>query len=131
MELSFLSLNKLINREPIGHSCEIKIHSDNPKIVPENLPFKNIDYSSIRFLHNSSKNWLALNIKPNSLQEYDYLFPIITQTITIYSDFLAKEKYIFMSYIKQNLSDVVHGQGVKGGEGKEEVGEDINMDNMD
>ena len=38
-----------------------------------------------------------------------------------------------MSYIKQNLSDVVHGQGVKGvkgGEGKEELGEDINMDNM-
>ena len=93
------------------------------------MPFKNIDYSSIRFLHNSSKNWLALNIKPNSLQEYDYLFPIITQTITIYSDFLAKEKYIYMSYIKQNLSDVVH-QGVKGGEGKEELGEDINMDNM-
>ena len=80
-------------------------------------------------MHNSSKNWLALNIKPNSLQEYDYLFPIITQTITIYSDFLAKEKYIFMSYIKQNLSDVVH-QGGKGGEGKEELGEDINMDNM-
>ena len=69
-----------------------------------------MNYSEIRFLHNSSKCWLFMDIKPNTLEEYDYLFPVLTQTITVYSDFLTKEKYVYMSYIKQNIA---HGGQLK------------------
>ena len=58
-----------------------------------------------------------MGIKPGSLEEYDYLFPVLTQTITVYSDFLTKEKYLFMSYIKQNIA---HGGQLKNDKEMEE-----------
>jgi hypothetical protein len=45
-----------------------------------------------------------MSIKNKALEEYDYLFPVITQTITTYADLFTKERYIFVSYIKQQLS---------------------------
>lgn len=61
------------------------------------------DYRTLRFLNSNSKCWLALKINKVGLEEYDYLFPVITQIVVKYSDIFTKERYIFMSYIKQYL----------------------------
>lgn len=88
--MSVLSLNHLVSREPIGHSCEVHIYCDNPKITPSKLPFDLSDYKNIRFLNSQSRCWVSLAIDKKALQEYDYLFPIITQTVIKYADLATR-----------------------------------------
>ena len=59
------------------------------------------------------------------------MFPVITQTVTIYSDFLTKEKYVFVSYTKHMLGQDHINKSVVGTETKlDGDDEDINVDNL-
>lgn len=62
------ALNNLINKEPIGMSCEVKIYCDNPKVKAEKLTFDFNDYKTLRFLNNNSKCWCTISIDKNQLQ---------------------------------------------------------------
>lgn len=38
------------------------------------------------------------------LQEYDFLFPVVTQAITTYVDIFTKQRYLYMSYTKHKIA---------------------------
>jgi hypothetical protein len=63
-----MTLNHLISREPMGHSCEVQIFCDNPRVTPAKLPIDLNDYKAIRFLNNQSRCWLSLAVDRTALQ---------------------------------------------------------------
>lgn len=87
----------------MGNSCSVKIMCDNPKIVPSNLDLDLADFKTVRFLNNHSKCWFSLAVAAQELKEHDFLFPVITQSVTTYIDISAKQRFLFMSYTKHYL----------------------------
>ncbi|CAM6000708.1 unnamed protein product [Sphagnum balticum] len=63
LDVSMLSLRNLINLEPVGDPCKVKVYCDNPKVVPSKLNNDLSDYSSLRFLNSNSKCWAQLSIR--------------------------------------------------------------------
>lgn len=79
--MSVKSLKNLINKEALGNPVTMYLLIDNKKISLDKFKYDNIDYKNLRFLNTFSKNWIQMIIDKSTLNESDYLFPVMTQLV--------------------------------------------------